>query len=305
MTEPASVPAGPVNLKPRPERPSTRRRDLLFIAVGAVFLWAAVGIDIDWERLVRLPFRLYDIFGRMFLPPDLSWLGIAVEAMIITIAMAWLGTLIGAVFSVPLAFLGARNVTGGPISTMARLILDAIRAVPELVLALVVFLPVVGLGPVAGVLAIGVHSVGTLGKLSAEAIESIDPGPVEASRAVGAGRIAQQRWGVLPQVLPEIVAFWLYRFEINIRAAAVMGIVGAGGIGQLLLQTLQYRRWDKAGMVVLVIIIATILIDQASGWVRRRIIEGSDGSSATSEESLADLPRIPDAKADPGGGSVG
>lgn len=288
MSGPASTVEGPSGASGRPERPSTRRRDLLFVAVAALFLWAMLGIGLDVDRLVRLPGRLVAIFGRMFLPPDWSWLGLAMEEMLITIAMAWLGTLIGAMLSLPLAFLGARNVSGGPISTGARLILDAIRAVPELVLALVVFLPVVGLGPVAGVFAIGVHSVGTLGKLSAEAIESIDPGPVEASRAVGAGRLAQQRWGVLPQVLPEIVAFWLYRFEINLRAAAVMGVIGAGGIGQLLLQTLQYRRWEQAGMVVLVIIIATILVDQASGWVRRRIIEGSDVPQPGEAEIIAD-----------------
>ena len=170
-------------------------------------------------------------------------------------------------------------MSGGIVSTIARLILDAIRAVPELILALIVFIPLVGLGPAAGALAIGIHSIGTLGKLTSEAIESIDPGPVEAARAVGGGRLAVQRWGVIPQVLPEIVAFWLYRFEINIRAAGVLGIVGAGGIGALLANTLFYRRWDKAGMAVLVIIVATILIDQASGWVRRRIIEGSDGAS--------------------------
>ena len=147
---------------------------------------------------------------------------------------------------------------------------------PELILAIVVFVPIAGLGAMAGALAIGIHSIGTLGKLTYEAIESIDAGPVEASRAVGASRIAQQRWGVIPQVLPEIVAFWLYRFEINVRAAAVLGIVGAGGIGALLANTLTYRRWDKAGMTVLVVIVATIAIDQASGWVRRRIIEGAD-----------------------------
>jgi phosphonate transport system permease protein len=263
-------------------------RDVLFLATGLVVIWATLGVGIDWERLVRLPSRLADISSRMLLPPDWSFLGLAVDEMIITIAMAWLGTLMGAVLSLPMGFLGARNVTGGTISTVARLVLDAIRAVPELVLALVVFLPVVGLSPVAGVLAIGVHSIGTLGKLSAEAIESIDPGPVEAGRAVGAGRIAQQRWGVLPQVLPEIVAFWLYRFEINLRAAAVMGLIGAGGVGVLLLQTLTYRRWDKAGMTVLVIIVATILVDQASGWLRRRIIEGADVPPAREADVIAD-----------------
>ncbi len=98
-------------------------------------------------------------------------------------------------------------------------------------LAVVIFVPIAGLGPFAGALAIGVHSVGTLGKLTAEAIESIDPGPWRPRRAEGPHGAPVQRWGVLPQVLPEVVAFWLYRFEINLRAAAVLGVVGAGGIG--------------------------------------------------------------------------
>jgi phosphonate transport system permease protein len=267
----------------RPQQPSKRNRNLVFIGVAAAFLISVASVGINWERLLKLPERLSNIFSRMFLPPDWSFLEIAVEAMIVTIAIAWIGTLLGALLSLPMGFLAARNVSGGTVSMIARLILDAIRAVPELVLALVVFIPIAGLGPVAGALAIGIHSIGTLGKLTSEAVESIDDGPVEAARAVGGGRLAVQRWGVLPQVLPEIVAFWLYRFEINIRAAGVLGLVGAGGIGALLANTLSYRRWDKAGMAVLVIIVATILIDQASGWVRRRIIEGSGGDSNTDD----------------------
>jgi phosphonate transport system permease protein len=263
----------------RPKQPSKRGRNLVFIGVAAAFLISVLSVGINWGRLLELPSDLARIFEQMFLPPDWSFLGVAMEAMVVTVAIAWLGTLLGALLSLPIGFLAARNVSGGILSTIARLILNAIRAVPELILALIVFIPIVGLGPPAGALAISIHSIGTLGKLTSEAIESIDPGPVEAARAVGGGRLAVQRWGVIPQVLPEIVAFWLYRFEINIRAAGVLGIVGAGGIGALLANTLFYRRWDKAGMAVLVIIIATILIDQASGWVRRRIIEGGGGAS--------------------------
>ncbi len=179
--------------------------------------------------------------------------------------MAWVGTIIGAVLSLPLGFLGAKNVSSGLVSNVMRLILNAIRAFPELILAIAIFIPIAGLGPVAGALAIGIHSIGTLGKLTAEAIEGIDPGPWRPRvRSVARG-LQVQRWGVLPQVLPEIVAFWLYRFEINIRAGAVLGVVGAGGIGFLLDKTLKFRRWPQAGMAILVVIVATILIDTISG----------------------------------------
>ena len=156
-----------------------------------------------------------------------------------------------------------------------RQVLNAIRAFPEIILAIAIMIPIAGLGPVAGALAIGLHSVGTLGKLTAEVIEGIDSGPVEAARAAGGRSLQIQRWGVLPQVLPEIIAFWLYRFEINIRAAAVLGVVGAGGIGFSLQQTITFHRYELTGTLVIVIVVATIAVDTVSGWVRRRIIEGA------------------------------
>jgi phosphonate transport system permease protein len=208
--------------------------------------------------------------------PDLSYLSNAVPAMIESIQMAWIGTIIGAVISLPLGFLGARNISSGPVSGVIRQVLNAIRAFPEIILAIAIFIPIAGLGAVAGTLAIGVHSAGTLGKLTAEAIEGIDPGPVEAARATGGRGLQVQRWGVLPQVLPELVGFWLYRFEINIRAGAVLGVVGAGGIGFLLDQTIKFGRWPQAGTAILVVVVATIMVDTISGSVRRRIIEGAD-----------------------------
>ena len=331
----------------RPEPPSRRRRNVVSLAVTAVFIWSLFGVifwsplvaladrlgvtlpdsvtelpdwvvegvGIKWDRLVGLPETLVDFFGRMFSSPDWDYLvrfeegeafiGFALEGMIVSIQMAWFGTVIGALLSLPMAFLAARNVSGGKISSVARLVLDAIRAVPELVLALIVFIPIAGLGPVAGALAIGVHSIGTLGKLSAEAIESIDDGPVEAARSVGASGMQTQRWGVLPQVLPEIVAFWLYRFEINLRAGVVLGIVGAGGVGAVLLNTLSYRRWDKAGITILIIVIATILIDQISGWVRRRIIEGSEARDEGLSEAGGAALVMADGPHGPGGDSGG
>jgi phosphonate transport system permease protein len=275
----------------RPSPPSHAKRNIAVVGALAVFVWSVVSLDIPIERLVDLPSALARLFDRMFLPPDWAYLDRAWPAMVVSIQMAWIGTLIGALISLPLGFFAARNVSGGAVSGGIRLLLDAIRAFPELVLAVVVFVPIAGLGPFAGALAIGVHSVGTLGKLTAEAIESIDAGPVEAARATGARPLQVQRWGVLPQVLPEVIAFWLYRFEINLRAAAVLGAVGAGGIGALLQNTLSYRRYDKAGMAVIVVVVATIAIDQASGWIRRRIIEGS-GGHVVSEAELEQQPEL-------------
>ena len=272
----------------RPAPPSTRRRNLWIGGAALLFAWAALTNNVDFSDILSLPSGLWAVLYEMFFKsgPDLSYAPRAMEAMIESLQMAWIGTVIGAVLSLPLGFLGAKNVSSGLVSNVVRQVLNAIRAFPEIVLAIAIFIPIAGLGPVAGALAIGIHSAGTLGKLTAEAIEGIDPGPVEAARAVGGSSLQVQRWGVTPQVLPEIVAFWLYRFEINIRAGAVLGVVGAGGIGFLLQQTITFGRFPQAGMAIIVVIVATIVVDTISGRVRRRIIEGADAASPGSDDEM-------------------
>ncbi len=277
----------------RPARPSKLRRKASIVAVLILVSWALISIGIDPVRLVRLPGQLVEIASRMF-PPDVAYFGTAWAGMVESLQMAWIGTILGALFSLPLGFFGARNVSSGIVSTVIRQVLNAVRAVPEIVLAILI-VTVVGLGPIAGALAIGIHSIGTLGKLTAEVIEGIDPGPVEAARATGGNGIQVQRWGVLPQVMPEIVAFWLYRFEINIRASAILGVVGAGGIGESLTQAMAFNRLPRAGVIIIVIIVATILIDTASGWLRRRIIEG--GAARRLQAESLDQPELVDVAA--------
>ena len=254
-------------------------RNLWTLAALGLIVVAALTVDVKVERLFDLPSKLWDISAKMFGPPSWAYVGRAIEGMIASIQIAWIGTIIGAIFSLPLGMLGAKNVSGWLGSNAIRQVLNAIRAIPELVLAAVVFIPIVGLGALPGTLAIGIHSIGTLGKLTAEVVEGIDEGPVEAAHATGANRLQALRWAVLPQVLPNIMAFWLYRFEINVRASAILGVVGAGGIGAILSNTLAYRHYDEAGMTIIVIIVTVSIIDAASAWVRRRIIEGGGGAA--------------------------
>jgi len=274
----------------RPARPSQTLKRLGIFAAVLVVAVSFVALELRWEALVNLPAGIANVLHRMFVEnegipaPEWDYLVPALELMIESIQIAWIGTIIGAVFSLPLAFLGAKNITSGLVSGIVRQVLNLIRAIPEILVAVIIFIPMVGLGAYAGALAIGIHSIGTLGKLSAEAIEGIDPGPVEAARATGASGLQVGRWGVLPQVMPEIVAFWLYRFEINVRASAVLGVLGAGGIGEALVQSLRFARYERAGMCVIVIIVVTILIDYASGTIRRRIIEGSGGAPTAAPE---------------------
>jgi phosphonate transport system permease protein len=263
---------------PRPERPSRLKRNLALLGVGMIVAWAVATVDVEPAEILELPGGVALLFGELFLDPGPDWtyLGTALDGMIESIQIAWVGTVIGAILSLPLGFFGAKNVSSPVVSNVIRQFLNVIRAFPEIILAITIMIPIAGLTPVAGALALGIHSVGTLGKLTAEVVEGIDPGPIEAVRAAGGRPLQIQRWGILPQVLPEIVAFWLYRFEINVRASAILGAVGAGGIGFSLQQTLAFHRYPLAGTAIIVVVVATILVDMISGWVRRRIIEGAE-----------------------------
>jgi phosphonate transport system permease protein len=258
----------------RPEKPFATLRWTVTVVLVVGFFASTVAIDSNWGRLVELPERLWTLGKLMFLPPDVSWIPDATAAMWESIAIAWIGTMIGAVLSFPLAFMAAGNIAGRGSVGLVRQVLNLFRAIPEIIFA-ILLIPVFGLSPVTGAVAIGISSIGTIGKLTAEVIESIDPGPVEAADAVGATTAQRVRWGVVPQIMPEVVALWLYRFEINVRAGAVLGLIGAGGIGGLLDSQLRIgRQWAAAGTSIIIIILATMLIDTISGRLRRRIIRG-------------------------------
>ena len=278
----------------RPTAPSRLPGRLGWLLGTGVLLGAIVLVDARWGRLLEAPGALWGYGGLMaggvarnpFDGPYPEYWAVSFELMVESLQMAWIGTVIGALLSFPLGFLAAANVSPPAVVFGVRQVLNLIRAVPELIFAIALMLPIFGLGPLAGALAIGVGSVGTLGKLTSEAIEGIDPGPVEAARSSGARPVQVLRWGVVPQVLPEVVAFWLYRFEINIRASAVLGVLGAGGIGSLLAQLFERRIWDRIGITIVVIVVVTVLIDQISAAVRQRIISGDPRAARLPAESV-------------------
>ena len=279
----------------RPERPLGPRRSRLAIfgLIVLVFIWGITGLDVSLERLRTAPGEAWAIF-RLMWPPDFA---AEIERGVIgkvleSVYIAWIGTLIAATISLPLSFLASNNVSPSAIRHPVRQLFNAIRAVPELIVA-VILLGVTGLGPWAGALAIGLHSIGTLGKLSSEEIESTDRGPVEAVEACGGRWISRVRWGVLPQAMPIIVSYWLFRFEINVRASAVLGLIGAGGVGSELISQLNFRNFPEVGAVLIITVAVVITIDTISGAVRRRIIAGSgrvDSEDPSREaELLADM----------------
>jgi phosphonate transport system permease protein len=193
-----------------------------------------------------------------------------------TILLALMGTVFGVLFSVPLSFLGARNLMGGSpvrqtVYWLVRLIFTITRSVEVLILG-VIMVVIVGIGSYAGVLAIVVHSIGSLGKLYSEAIEGIEPGPVEAITATGADRLSTVVYGVVPQVVPTFLAVTIYWWDHNVRMSTVLGLVGGGGIGYLLIQYMQLLQFNQAATVLWLIVIVVTAMDYASAAIRARLI---------------------------------
>jgi phosphonate transport system permease protein len=211
-----------------------------------------------------------DFLRRMF-PPDFSVLGSACRGALQTLQIAVVGTAVAALAALPLGFLAARNVAPAWLFYGVRSLLNALRAIDTLVYALF-FVAAVGLGPFPGVLAVVAYTTMILAKLYSEAIEAIDPGPVEAVTAAGATRLQVLRFGVVPQLLPLFISFTLYRFETNIRAAAILGFVGAGGIGFYIQTYLRMLNYPAASTVLLVLIALVMAVDFASSRIRQRLI---------------------------------
>jgi len=245
------------------------KRAGLFVAVLALG-WVAWDTGADPVRFVRgLPW-IFDILGRM-LPPDLRVLPAALRGAVTTVEIALLGTAAAAVLALPLGVVSARNVAAPGLFYPARAVLNFFRSVDTLVYALI-FVAAVGLGPFPGVLAVVAYTTTSLAKLYSEAIEGIDRGPVDAITATGATRLQILRFGVLPQVVPLFLSYVLYRLETNIRAATVLGFVGAGGVGFYLQTYLRMIDYPAASTVLLVTVAMVMVVDALSSKLRERLV---------------------------------
>jgi phosphonate transport system permease protein len=198
------------------------------------------------------------------------------RSMLETVAMAYLGSMLAVVFAVPLSFLGARNIIpAGVFHFVTRRLFDGLRGLDQLIWALV-FVRAMGLGPIAGILAIAVAETGVLAKLFAEAVENIDRRQVEGITSTGAGFVGRLRYGVLPQVLPVMISQTLYSIESNSREATILGLVGAGGIGLRLSERIQINAWDQVAYVIVLILVSVAIIDTTSRYLRLRLIGGTN-----------------------------
>jgi phosphonate transport system permease protein len=201
---------------------------------------------------------------------------LSIELMVQTIVLGMMATFFGILFSIPVSFLAARNIMSGSWVTIAiyyitRTILNIVRSIETLIWAIIAII-VVGLGPFAGVLALTIHSVAALGKLYSEAIESIDPGPIEAIQATGATRLQTIMYAVVPQMIPPFVSFSIYRWDINVRMSTIVGLVGGGGIGFLLIQYIRLLDYRAAGIAVWFIAITVAIMDYVSAEIRQRFV---------------------------------
>ncbi len=275
----------------RAHRRAQRRQWLLGGLVLAVLVVASgwlgeVDLGLLWERLPR--FGSY--FGRMV--PSLAWDTLGADlarwywngwgwlaALGETVLIALYATAFGAAFAYVFSFLAARNLTPAPwVGVAARRVLEVARTVPELVFA-VLFVFAFGIGPLAGLLAIALHSFGALGKLFADVAENADAEPLRGVRATGAGWAQTMVYGATPQLAPDYLSYGLLRLEINVRAASVLGFVGAGGIGQELYAAIKNFDHTDISAIALMLIAAVIVIDTICGWARGRVI-GRDGLRA-------------------------
>jgi phosphonate transport system permease protein len=226
------------------------------IFTGLPKMWVIVRLMIDWSQFAQW---------------DHAEL---IRSMIETVAMAFLGTFLAVIFALPLGFLGARNIVPSRVFRfLTRRIFDGCRGLDQFIWALV-FVRAVGLGPIAGILAIMVAETGVLAKLFAEAIENIDTRQVDGIRSTGASTVAELRYGVLPQILPVLISQALYSIEANSREATILGLVGAGGIGLRLSERIQINAWDQVAYVIVLILVTVAATDSLSRWLRLRLIGG-------------------------------
>jgi len=190
-----------------------------------------------------------------------------------TVAIAFLGTIVGAVLSVPLAFLAASNLVPKPVSWLTRLLLIVIRTIPALVYGLI-FIRVSGLGPFAGVLTIGLTSIGMLAKLYVDAIEELDTKVLESMTSIGCTTFEKIRYGIFPQLLSIFLSVTIYRFDMNMREASILGLVGAGGIGAPLIFAMNSYKWHQVGSLLIGLVVLILIIELISNKLRAKLVKG-------------------------------
>lgn len=251
---------------------SRRGFNLFMIGCGVFLLvWSAGPAEVSNSTYLWTDAGNMAEFAKDFLQPDFRKWQMYLSQMVVTVQIAVWGTALSVLFGIPFALLSSSNIAPMWIVFPVRRLMDAFRAINEIVFAML-FVVAVGLGPFAGVMALFVHNTGIVAKLFSEAVEAIDPRPVESIKATGASYLQQILFGVIPQVAPLWSSFALYRFETNVRAATVLGIVGAGGIGLVLFENIRGFEYKATSAIMIIVVLTVMVIDVISQWLRRRLI---------------------------------
>lgn len=245
-------------------------RWLAYGLIAALLAWSWQGAEVAPLKLVSDAGNMVTFIGDFF-PPDFTDWRLYLSELVVTLHIAIWGTVLAVICAVPLSLLAAANIAPPSIHQPVRRLLDAMRSINEMVFAML-FVVAVGLGPFAGALALWLHTTGVLAKLFSEAVEAIDPQPVEGIRATGANVLEEIVYGVIPQVMPLWVSYSLYRFESNVRSASVVGMVGAGGIGVVLWEVIRGFRFDQTCAVMIMIVLLVSLVDLVSARIRKLLI---------------------------------
>ncbi|MCE8004954.1 phosphonate ABC transporter, permease protein PhnE [Billgrantia ethanolica] len=241
----------------------------LWLVVIVYLVWAFGSLPFNWARISEGLPRAARIFGGGF-PPSFERSGLLITGFKESFQIAILATLMGVALSIPFAVMAAKNVAPKPIYLLGRAVIIISRSFHPVIVA-ILFVAAVGFGPLAGILTLTIYSIGFVGKLLAEEIEEIDWGQVEAMKAAGAGYLATLIYAVFPQILPRQVGLSMYQLDSNLRASAVVGIVGAGGIGGTLMNAFGRYDYDFAFAILLMIIAVILVSEGISGWVRKKI----------------------------------
>jgi len=263
----------PPEIPPAPTRTFAQRAPDLLVWGAVIALLVIAFRPVEMTRFTTLFTNSQNMreFGAGFLQPDFTQWRLYVAQMWLTVQIALWGTALAVILAVPFGLACSRNLSPLWLQQPMRLLMNLLRSIPDLVIGLI-FVVAVGLGPFAGVMALTINTGGVLAKLFSEAVESIDKGPVEGVRATGANRMQEIVWGVIPQVAPLWTSYALYRFESNSRSATVLGLIGAGGIGQLLFESLNSFAYPQLSAIVIIIIVAVSLIDLLSQAMRSRLL---------------------------------
>ena len=269
-----TAPAAPLPAPAAPAPITVPKTSLLGLTAWGLLL---AMLAASWQGADMRPLDLVRDSGNMaqyaadFFPPNFGQWRNYLQEMVVTLQIALWGTALAVVFAVPLGLLSSSNVAPAWVRQPVRRLMDAARAINEMVFAML-FIVAVGLGPFAGVLALFVHTTGVLAKLFSEAVESIDSQPVEGIRATGANALEEIVYGIIPQVLPLWISYSLYRFESNVRSASVVGMVGAGGIGVILWEIIRGFQYAETCAVMIIIIVSVTVIDVVSARIRKALV---------------------------------